>query len=200
MKLPKIITILLLPFATSAGDIPKNTANYYILNADRFLGKYATLHIEDINLVGPLADNPNLTQFNSLTWHGMETHGTANILVDTKDAKRFYEKYSPEDGYQQSNSIGTKNNAGWKSKRLRCLFVKNAGTYYFYTGNINPFMDIEGAVTLRRFDGKSIKCKIVGVSKTKIKVIRIADNQTFVIDIVKLDGDSQRLVRNWKKI
>ena len=176
----------------------KNTADFYILNADRHLGKHAQLYIEDVTLIGPLKKHPHLTEFKSLTWDGINPAGTANILVDTKDAESFYKKYHSPEGYQRSNSIGTKSNEGWKARRLRCLFVKNEEKLYFYTGNINPFIDIQGLITLKNVQGKTLKCKILGVKETKIKVQR-SDKKVFILEVTKLDGNSQRLVRNWQK-
>jgi hypothetical protein len=178
--------------------IPKDTADYYTLNAERYLGKNAQLYIEDITLAGTLENHPELTEFTSLTWHGTDSFGIAHILVDTKEAERFYKKYHAPDGYEQSNSIGTKSNEGWKAKRLHCLFVKSDGQFYFYVGNTNPFISLKGNITLKNMQGKAVTCKILEVRGTKVKIQR-TDNQVFFLELTKLDGDSQRLVRNWQR-
>ena len=193
-----ILTLIIFVVSIANAKIPKDTADYYTSNAERHLGKNAQLYIEDVTLIGTLENRPELTEFTSLTWHGMNPHGTAHILVDTKEAERFKKKYHAPDGYQQSNSIGTRSNEGWKAKRLRCLFVENGGQFYFYVGNISPFIDLKGFITLKSMQGKAIECKILDVKGTKVKVQR-NDNKVFILELTKLDGNSQKLVKNWRR-
>ena len=193
-----LLALLIIAASLASASPPKYTADYYKINAGHYLNKRAQLYLEDTEFVGEFKGHPGLVQFSSVTWHGVESFGAADILVDAANAQQFYKKYHAEEGHRISNSIGTKTNEGWRARRLSCVFIEHGGKFYFYAGNVSPFFNTSDLVTLTSQDGKSIKCEIVAFRDTKLTVRR-SDGKTFKVELTKLSGESQRLVRNWHK-
>ena len=189
-----LFLLCLVPGALIA-KVPKDTADYYFVHADKYLGKNVTLWIEDTNLIGEL-NSLQLVEFRSITWSGINAYGTAKILVDKNESARFLKKYSTNN-YQQTSVVGTKSKKGWVGQRLRCRLLRDpSGKLVYYTGKGNPFRDPDKPLVLYDLEGRSLKCTIVKIYSDKVLVKRTIDQRRLEIPLAKLDGSSQRLVRD----
>ncbi|WP_269523468.1 hypothetical protein [Coraliomargarita parva] len=195
----RLIPLLLSVSTIATAQVPNETADYYTLHANEYLGKIVQLWIEDINLVGP-HPGASVTEFTSATFDDLELAGTAHILVDTKDAERFYKKYNAPEGYQRvdENEIGTGNRSGWKAQRLKATLIRHDGKLYYYLGRVSPFKDLDGFITLTSHNGRSSQFKVLSVADGKAR-LQTQSGQTVEVPFSKFNGESQRLLREWQR-
>jgi hypothetical protein len=134
MRIISLLSAMLLAAVTQALGQDKGSAQYYLNQADTYLGREITVQCAAVQLVsGPSVQSSDLAVFTAETYDRKGWGGSIRVAVPKASAENFARKYGHDALWRQN---------GYATKILMGIYSKQGRSYYLRWGGAGELGDV----------------------------------------------------------